>query len=78
MLAQLFKRTTPGLAKTRTISQLVYRFSDEKDISNEHSNEITKENAKLIIDKWVKNNKVVLFMKGTPHQPMCGYSNFVV
>ena len=27
---------------------------------------------------WVKNNKVVLFMKGTPHQPRCGYSNFVV
>jgi monothiol glutaredoxin len=40
--------------------------------------EITKENAQLIISKWVKDNKVVLFMKGTPHQPLCGYSNFVV
>lgn len=40
--------------------------------------EITKENAQLIIDKWVKDNKVVLFMKGTPLQPLCGYSNFVV
>lgn len=40
--------------------------------------EITKENAQLIIDKWVKDNKVVLFMKGTPLAPLCGYSNFVV
>jgi acyl-CoA synthetase (AMP-forming)/AMP-acid ligase II len=40
--------------------------------------EITKENAQLIIDKWVKENKVVLFMKGTPLAPLCGYSNFVV
>lgn len=40
--------------------------------------EITKENAQLIIEKWVKDNKVVLFMKGTPLAPLCGYSNFVV
>lgn len=26
----------------------------------------------------VKGNKVVLFMKGTPAAPMCGYSNYAV
>lgn len=26
----------------------------------------------------VKNNKVVIFMKGTPDEPRCGFSNAVV
>jgi len=26
------------------------------------------------IDQQVKNNKVMLFMKGTPQAPMCGFS----
>lgn len=30
------------------------------------------------IDKLVKNNKVVVFMKGVPEQPRCGFSNAVV
>ena len=29
-------------------------------------------------DKMVKNGKVVVFMKGVPEQPMCGFSNAVV
>lgn len=29
-------------------------------------------------EKLVKNNKVVVFMKGVPEQPMCGFSNAVV
>ena len=28
--------------------------------------ELTAENAPQLIDKWVKNNKIVLFMKGNP------------
>lgn len=32
------------------------------------------ENVKQRIDDYVKNNKVFLFMKGTPDQPMCGFS----
>ena len=40
--------------------------------------ELTTENAHQLIDKWVKNNKIVLFMKGNPESPRCGYSNFVV
>ncbi|MGD9511863.1 MAG: Grx4 family monothiol glutaredoxin [Geminicoccaceae bacterium] len=30
------------------------------------------------IDNVVKSNDVVLFMKGTPDQPMCGFSGRVV
>lgn len=30
------------------------------------------------IDKMVKNNKVVVFMKGVPDAPKCGFSNAVV
>lgn len=30
------------------------------------------------IDNEVKSNDVVLFMKGTPQQPMCGFSGQVV
>lgn len=30
------------------------------------------------IEKLVKNNKVVVFMKGVPEQPRCGFSNAVV
>ncbi|KHJ47520.1 monothiol glutaredoxin, Grx4 family [Trichuris suis] len=30
------------------------------------------------IEALVKSNKVVLFMKGVPEQPMCGFSNLAV
>jgi monothiol glutaredoxin len=30
------------------------------------------------IDTTIKSNKVVLFMKGTPESPQCGFSNYVV
>ena len=30
------------------------------------------------IDKLVKKSKVVVFMKGNPEQPKCGFSNAVV
>lgn len=35
-------------------------------------------NIKDEIDKLVKNNKVVVFMKGTPEEPRCGFSSAVV
>ena len=34
--------------------------------------------AHALIDKEVKSNDVVLFMKGTPQFPMCGFSGQVV
>lgn len=30
------------------------------------------------IDKLVKNNRIVVFMKGDPQAPRCGFSNAVV
>lgn len=30
------------------------------------------------IDKWVKENDIVLFMKGNKKMPRCGFSNYVV
>ena len=30
------------------------------------------------LDEVVKNNKIVVFMKGVPEEPMCGFSNAVV
>ncbi|XP_055641619.1 glutaredoxin-related protein 5, mitochondrial [Toxorhynchites rutilus septentrionalis] len=30
------------------------------------------------LDKIVRNNKVVVFMKGNPEEPRCGFSNAVV
>ena len=30
------------------------------------------------IEGWVKQNKVCLFMKGSPQMPMCGYSKLAV
>ena len=35
-------------------------------------------NIHEVIDKEVKANDVVLFMKGTPEAPMCGFSGRVV
>ncbi|HFL8794799.1 MAG TPA: Grx4 family monothiol glutaredoxin [Candidatus Azosocius sp. HAIN] len=31
-----------------------------------------------IIKEQIKNNKIILYMKGTPDEPMCGYSAQVV
>ncbi|KAJ1944886.1 monothiol glutaredoxin grx5 [Linderina macrospora] len=34
--------------------------------------------AKSIIDEAVKDNDLIVFMKGTPDEPMCGFSRAVV
>jgi len=36
------------------------------------------EDVLKLIDKQVKENKVMLFMKGTPSKPQCGFSGQVV
>ena len=38
----------------------------------------TETGSKDHISNLVKNQKIVLFMKGTPDAPMCGFSNAVV
>lgn len=63
--------------------QIQFSFASDNettdpDFQKQTKVELTNENAQKIIEKWVKDNKVVLFMKGTPLNPQCGYSNFVV
>ncbi len=36
------------------------------------------EDVHNFIDKTIKDHDVVLFMKGTPEQPQCGFSSLVV
>ena len=77
MLLSLFRKTHVFVPKINYPS--LFLFTESKNATPPSSApEITKENAQLIIEKWVKENKVVLFMKGTPLVPLCGYSNFVV
>ena len=40
--------------------------------------ELNKENVMQTIDEWVKNNDVLIFMKGSREMPRCGFSNYVV
>ncbi|XP_014789475.1 glutaredoxin-related protein 5, mitochondrial [Octopus bimaculoides] len=40
--------------------------------------EMLKTGSKDHIDKLVSEQKIVLFMKGTPDAPRCGFSNLVV
>lgn len=78
MIANILKRAIVANHSHFVFPLAFYFSSDSSSGEPGKPIEITKENAQLIIDKWVKENKVVLFMKGTPLSPMCGYSNFVV
>ena len=40
--------------------------------------DITEENVNNFIEDTHKNNKIVLYMKGTKNMPMCGFSSMVV
>jgi monothiol glutaredoxin len=54
---------------------LGWHMSAEVFISQHFTQWIT---ARKKTDKLVKNNKVVVFMKGVPEQPQCGFTNVVV
>ncbi|XP_054168795.1 glutaredoxin-related protein 5, mitochondrial-like [Oppia nitens] len=43
-----------------------------------HFTDQSADDVKTKIDKLVANNKVVVFMKGDPQQPRCGFSNAVI
>ena len=86
------KKTLPQFFRlTNTFSHQFYqksRFSSNNKIEEEQDShndfkpqskqQITDENVLKMVDDWVKNNKVVLFMKGVPQMPQCGFSNYVV
>lgn len=63
--------TSSPVTKQPSISSLfllskIREYCTEKKIDNDE------------IEKIVKNNKVVVFMKGNPEAPRCGFSNAVV
>lgn len=66
----------PMLVKTGRLLSLnsTYCHTQIRNLSQETSESQISER----IEKMVKNNKVVVFMKGVPDQPMCGFSNAVV
>ena len=39
---------------------------------------LSQEEVTERVDTAIENNEVVLFMKGTPHMPQCGYSDRAV
>jgi len=64
-----------------------YNFSSAAEDKEPESHDDFKPKAKVQlndenvydqIDQWVKGNKCVLFMKGVPQMPQCGFSRFVV
>ena len=59
---------------------LSYKFCQQSDpdFQKQLKSKVTAENVTQMIDNMVKSNDVLLFMKGTPQYPQCGYSNTVV
>ena len=76
-----------GSIKTNQLFKINSRMFAEKEKEQDqetHSDfkpkskiSITNENVMNMIDQWVKENDVLLFMKGVPQLPQCGYSNYV-
>lgn len=71
-MLNLFSSTATKSLRSSLFTAVRFNFAEENEP------ELTAENAQKVIEKWVKNNSVCLFMKGTPAAPQCGYSNFVV
>jgi monothiol glutaredoxin len=68
------KRTILGAEDRRQAPACTHRFQrDSRRNQQRSAMGITQ-----FIDNEVKNNDVVLFMKGTPQFPMCGFSGQVV
>ena len=59
-------------------SPTVLSSSSDKDFEPKRVVPPTYEEIRVKLDELVKNNKVVLFMKGSPSAPQCGFSRQVV
>lgn len=64
----LLMRQAININKTRVSSHIYSKFLSTISDNPIHSH----------IDKLVKSNKIVVFMKGDPQAPKCGFSNAVV
>eukprot|EP00039_Didymoeca_costata_P012116 m.173301 g.173301 ORF g.173301 m.173301 type:complete len:149 (+) comp15385_c2_seq4:127-573(+) len=62
---------------TRTITSQHQALAAAVTRSNASIKFLSEETSSRI-NKMVNEDKLVVFMKGTPHEPMCGYSKAVV
>lgn len=68
-----------NLAKSTLKKNAAVRyFCSDDDFKKTTKIQVTNENAQKLIAKWLNDYDMVLFMKGTPQQPRCGYSASVV
>uniref|UniRef100_A0A915D786 Glutaredoxin-related protein 5, mitochondrial n=1 Tax=Ditylenchus dipsaci TaxID=166011 RepID=A0A915D786_9BILA len=76
-LRSVCSKNVTGLSNASSASRLFScaAMRASSDVNDSSSNHITKDR----IDGYVhdKNNQVVVFMKGTKHEPMCGFSRNV-
>lgn len=52
--------------------------SSDKDFQTQNHKSIKTDEILKEIDGWIKENDVVVFMKGTKEMPRCGFSNYLV
>jgi monothiol glutaredoxin len=64
--------------KFNKISYMSFSEDSHNDFKPKVKQQITDENVLAMIDEWVKNNNVVVFMKGTREMPRCGFSNSMI
>lgn len=82
-----FYHTIPQVSRTITNTiqhnNNTIQYKIKRNISNDNTTEINEQNSNTNnlhdeIQQAVKSSKVLLFMKGTPESPQCGFSYQVV
>jgi monothiol glutaredoxin len=76
----------PSITRSFSIHQKTFAVVDNNDSHDDFKPKKTQhqklqdkfEEMKKVIDREVNNEPVVLFMKGTPNRPECGFSRAVV
>jgi monothiol glutaredoxin len=82
--SKIASRNIFSFAKIRFNKTSIKAFSNniEEDIHDDFKpkvkQEINDQNVVNMIDNWVKENDVLIFMKGTREMPKCGFSNYAV
>ena len=66
------------LSPLRSFPSCRFSTDSDPDFQKQVKTSVTSHNIKDVIDKMVQSNDVLVFMKGTPERPQCGYSNTVV
>ncbi len=68
---------TQSLFKVKVESSPVMRLFGSRHFASDSTSSVSPL-PKEAFDKMTKNSKVVVFMKGVPEEPKCGFSNAVV